>query len=405
MAKNSPIIINSTIKTGLDFFIQSADKYSGVYRNIGLISNSRAIDKSGECNFIALKKAGFNIKAIFTPEHGYFANIRDGEYIKNDIHPEYETPIYSLFTEGHLENAVTKNANGLDLLIFDIQDCGVRFYTYIHALGLAIEGAEKSGLPIFVLDRPNPVGCTILEGPSGEDDYISELCPYKIPVRYGLTIGELARLIAKKYYPAANLKVFPVVNYDPAKTFSETRLIWPKPSPAMVSPETSLFYPGTCFFEGTNLSEGRGTDAPFRTIGAPFVNGAEVCEKINELLNDERFSGISVSAVSFKPLSSKYEGIECGGILLDSSNYKIHSFAFGISLVKIFHDLYKDKFTFLFSEKSRKFFFDRLAGTAVIRKLIMDGTVSDILDMYKLWEISHSDFNSNSKSFFLYHRE
>ncbi|HNY10286.1 MAG TPA: DUF1343 domain-containing protein [Candidatus Wallbacteria bacterium] len=362
--------------------------------NVGLISNSSAVTGSGTVNLSAMLEAGINVKCVFSPEHGYFANVRDGEYIKDGKHPELELPIFSLFTEGHDRNAIADNAgaSGLDLLIFDIQDVGVRFYTYIHALGIALAASARCQLPLIVLDRPNPVSCAMIEGCVPEPEYVSELCPYLIPERYAMTIGELARYLSAHVYGKARLSVIPVLNYRPEMYYQQTALLWRNPSPAMVSPETALFYPGTCFFEGTNLSEGRGTAAPFQTIGSPFADGKIVAEKMREILSIKEFSGISVAPREFIPKSSKFENTKCSGVFLSAPASNFRSMLFGILLLKIFHDNFKSDFKFIVSPKSGVHFFDRLAGGAALRNVIENGSVADILALFDSWKIENEKF-------------
>ncbi len=393
------------IKFGLDSFLSDAGSYKK-YKGIGLISNSSAVTGSGVINLTAMLEAGLAVKCVFSPEHGYFANIKDGEYINDGKHPELDIPIFSLFTEGHDRNAIADNVerSGLGLLIFDIQDVGVRFYTYIHALGIALAASEACQIPLIVLDRPNPVSCSEVEGNIPETEYISELCPYLIPARYSMTIGELARHLSAHIYKKALLSVMPVLNYIPQMFYRETGLTWRNPSPAMVSPETALFYPGTCFFEGTNLSEGRGTSAPFQTIGAPFTDGKTAAVKMLEILSHKEFSNISVTPCEFVPVSSKFEKIKCSGISLSASAPRFRSMLFGILLLKIFHDNFKGDFKFIVSPKSGFHFFDRLAGGPVLRTVIENGSMEDIFELFDSWKSGNENFAQTCSKTNIYKR-
>ncbi|HOT77488.1 MAG TPA: DUF1343 domain-containing protein, partial [Candidatus Wallbacteria bacterium] len=238
---------SARILNGIDNFIAGRADYSS-FKKIGLVSNSRAVTADFKINLHALLEAGFDVRYIFSPEHGYFANVRDGDYIDDGSHPDLNIPILSLFTEGHSRNAVAEAlaANPVDAVIFDIQDVGVRFYTYIHALGIAMAASASLGTPIIVLDRVNPVGCEIAEGNIPFPEYISELCPFNIPVRYGLTIGELANYLRQTVFTGARLEVVKISGgYSRDMIFHRTGLRWNAPSPAMISPDTALFYPGT----------------------------------------------------------------------------------------------------------------------------------------------------------------
>ena len=381
------------IKFGIDSFLSDAQAYKK-NAGVGLISNSSAVTGGGVINLAAIVEAGLKVKCVFSPEHGYFANIRDGEYIKDGKHPELDIPIFSLFTEGHDRNAIADNADahGLDLLIFDIQDVGVRFYTYIHALGIALSASAACQLPLIVLDRPNPVSCALVEGSVPDPEYISELCPYMIPERYAMTIGELAKFLAGRVYKKAILSVVPVSNYRPEMYYRETSLTWRNPSPAMVSPETALFYPGTCFFEGTNLSEGRGTAAPFQTLGSPFADGKAIAAGMRDILALDEFSRISVTPCEFTPASSKFEKIKSSGVSLSASGSNFRSMLFGILLLKTFHDRFKNDFKFIVSPKSGVHFFDRLAGGPALRSVVENGTRDDIFALFDSWKKENEEF-------------
>jgi len=398
------------ILTGIDVLLDD-NKIFGRFKKIGLVSNSRAFCADGRINLDSLAARSANIDCIFSPEHGYFANIKDGDYIKDGNHPQQNIPILSLFTETHERNAVIEavKCRGLDAVIFDIQDVGVRFYTYIHALGMAVEASLKTGVPLFVLDRPNPAGCLISEGNISEDEYISELCPFKIPTRYALSIGELALYLSGEVFAGARLTVIGLKGgYRRYTPFEKTGLAWPKPSPAMVSSETALFYPGTCFFEGVNISEGRGTNAPFQIIGAPFIDSKRALEKFENYRQAnciDNFNYIAADEYDFTPASSKYENIVCHGLRLTRMKGAPDNFRallLGIILLKSFYDASNKKVEFLFSQKSGRFFIDRLAGCDSLRKTISEGEISDLISLYKSWDEQASRFSAAASKYFLY---
>lgn len=398
------------VKTGLDSLLaalgRGEDRFglSDNDKNIGLVTNSRALDSIGRSNLHSFLERGVGISCIFTPEHGYFANVRDGDYIADGSHPELGIPIYSLFTEGHERNAIAAEGakENIGKLVFDIQDAGVRFYTYIHALGLAIAGAAELGVPLIVLDRPNPAGMEFVEGFLPERAFRSELCPFDIPVRYALTIGELARFIAGRHQPEAKVFVVPLEGYTRKMYYGDTKMKFVPPSPAMVSPETAQFYPGTCFFEGTNLSEGRGTDAPFRKIGAPFCDGEKIAAGMKKYLSLREFDGIGVEPARFTPSQSKFAGVECGGVSLKSGRPGFAAMKFGLILVKTIYDIHKSEFEFVKSQKSGLYFFDRLAGTERIRKTIMEGAPEDVLALEAEWAPDREKFIRTAQKFKLY---
>lgn len=397
--------IDSKIFNGIDNLINNQQKYAR-YKKIGLVSNSRALTAGLKINLTALIEAGFIVSFIFSPEHGYFANIADGDYIADTGHPELKIPILSLFTEGHSRNAISEALSGgqaVDAIVFDVQDAGVRFYTYIHALGLALAACENENIPLIVLDRINPVSADTAEGGLPAPDYFSELCPYAIPVRYGLTIGELALHLNRTVYKNAVVEIVGIQGaYSRDMIFAAAGLKWIPPSPAMVSSETALFYPGTCLFEGVNLSEGRGTDAPFQKIGAPFTDPGRIVDSFSGTLDSlaiKDFDFININQISFTPLSSKYSNSLCRGIELsfkDGAARNFKSLLFGVLLLKTIYDLNKDYIKFLFSEKSRKFFIDRLAGGPELRETIINGDIYKIYDLYLKWSDEAGTFSKTA---------
>lgn len=401
---------SARILNGIDNFIAGRADYSS-FKKIGLVSNSRAVTADFKINLHALLEAGFDVRYIFSPEHGYFANVRDGDYIDDGSHPDLNIPILSLFTEGHSRNAVAEAlaANPVDAVIFDIQDVGVRFYTYIHALGIAMAASASLGTPIIVLDRVNPVGCEIAEGNIPFPEYISELCPFNIPVRYGLTIGELANYLRQTVFTGARLEVVKISGgYSRDMIFHRTGLRWNAPSPAMISPDTALFYPGTCLFEGTNLSEGRGTAAPFQIVGAPFFRPEETAAAFFSALNSleiKEFDNIALEPLEFIPASSKHENISCRGLRMffkNSSPQGFRALLFGALLLKAAFDANRENIKFLFSEKSRRFFIDRLCGAPALREAIIAGNFFELHSLYEKWTGACAAFSRVSASARLY---
>lgn len=403
--------IDNKIFNGIDNLINNRQKYSR-YKKIGLVSNSKALTAGLKINLMALIEAGFDVRFIFSPEHGYFANIADGDYIPDIGHPELKIPIMSLFTEGHSRNAISEALSGnkaVDAIVFDVQDVGVRFYTFIHALGLAIAACEKENIPLIVLDRINPISAILTEGGLPAPDYYSELCPFAIPVRYGLTIGELAIYLNRTVYKNAVVDVAGIMGeYSRDMIFSATGLKWIAPSPAMLSAETAIFYPGTCLFEGVNLSEGRGTQAPFQIIGAPFLDSGRIIDSFCctlKTLAIKDFDFININETSFTPISSKYANSLCHGIQLnfkDGAARNFKSMLFGVLLLKTIYDLNKDKINFLFSEKSRKFFIDRLTGSPKLREIIINGDIYEIYDLYLKWSVEAETFSKAAAGCIIY---
>ena len=253
-------------RTGLDNLLNhDLDKIRG--EKIALVTNQTGIDRKGTPNYQRLMVIDdVHLKKIFSPEHGLFGEAAAGEKIHyseslNDL-PE----VISLY--GKIKKPSPEMLQGVSLIIYDIQDVGARFYTYITTLGLVMEAAAENGIPVLVLDRPNPLGGEKIEGPIMDIDYQSFVGYYPIPIRYGMTIGELAKMIVGEKWIRAipELDVIEMSGWDRSMYFDDTRLTWVKPSPNIPDIETAIIYSGMCLVEGTNISEGRGTDHPFKYI-------------------------------------------------------------------------------------------------------------------------------------------
>jgi uncharacterized protein YbbC (DUF1343 family) len=254
---------------------------------------------------------------------------------------------------------------GIDLMVFDIQDIGARYYTYIYTMAYAMEGCAKLGIPFVVLDRINPLGGVLLDGNVLDAKNSSFVGRYPIPVRHGLTVGELACLFNNEFGIRCDLEVVPVEGWSRSLAFNETDLLWVSPSPNIPTFETALIYIGTCLLEGTNVSEGRGTTKPFELIGAPWIDPYD----LSRILNDYGFDGALFRPAYFTPVFSKYQGQLCGGVQIHITDHKkVKAFEIGVKLIYTLMDRYKEHFAFLppYKEGSPPPF-DRLAGTDIIR--------------------------------------
>lgn len=262
---------------------------------------------------LALQQAGVNLVALFSPEHGLGAAADDGATVGDATDPLTRLPVYSLY--GATYRPTPAMLAGLDLLLFDIPDIGVRFYTYIWTLSYVLEACAEQGLPLWVLDRPNPLSgnLALAEGPMLDERALASFVGrWSLPIRHSLTVGELARLWNAERNLGVDLTVVPVAGWRRAHFWDGIGLPFIPTSPAMPSAETVLVYPGTCLFEGTNLSEGRGSAAPFRQVGAPWLDGYQVAAAFN----DFDLPGVVARAVQFTPSASKFAGELCQGVML-----------------------------------------------------------------------------------------
>lgn len=286
-------------------------------QRVGLVTNNVAttaqLPRPLTPTRLALQRAGVNVTKLFAPEHGLGANAADGAHIDNEIDGLTGLPVYSLY--GTTYRPTPDMLADLDLLLFDIPDIGVRFYTYIWTLSYVMEACATVGLPLWVLDRPNPLGGDLAaaEGPMLDEATVSSFVGrWSMPVRHSLTIGELANLWNGERQLGVDLMVVPSTGWTRTQLWPALGLPFVPTSPSMPDFEAALVYPGTCFFEGTNLSEGRGTATPFRVVGAPWLQAQTVVDQFNA----QAHPGIIARAVPFTPLSSKQSGEQCQGVML-----------------------------------------------------------------------------------------
>ena len=368
----SPPVDKMPVRTGLDILLDSKiDLITG--KTIALVTNQTGIDQNGNPNYKRLMSMDeIKLKVVFSPEHGLFGEADKEITYANQI--EDLPKVYSLY--GSTRKPTKEMLDGIDIIIYDIQDIGARFYTYISTLGLVMEAAAELNIPIIVLDRPNPIRSDIVEGPILDLKYQSFIGKYPIPIRYGWTIGELAeKIIQEKWiHPTPKLITIPMEGWNASLWYDETTLPWVKPSPNIPDLETALIYPGMCFLEGTNISEGRGTDKPFKWFGAPWINSKNLSQELNKL----KLSGVVFVPKSFTPISipgvadkPKYENQLCHGIeirIIDRNKY--NSVKTGISVLKKINELYPD---FLIIKKTR---LNKLWGSDTLLKTLQEKTVS-----------------------------
>lgn len=275
---------------------------------IGLVTNHTGRNLGGKATIDVLKEAkNVNLVALFSPEHGIRGEL-DQAKINDSVDEKTGLPIYSLY--GDTRRPKPEQLKDLDAVVFDIQDIGTRFYTYISTLQNVMEEAAKAGKPVFVLDRVNPINGIDVEGPLADEDKLSFVATHTIPVRHGMTIGELAMMFNKERAINSDLRVVKMENWSRGFWFDQVSQTWVNPSPNMRSLTEATLYPGVGMLEYTNLSVGRGTDTPFEVIGAPWIDG----QKLAKLLNGRGLPGVRFVPVKFKPNASVFKGEDCGGI-------------------------------------------------------------------------------------------
>ena len=299
--------IQSRVQTGIDALQQGGFAALRGHR-VGLITNQTGIDRTGRRTVDVLNDAReVDLRTLFSPEHG-FAGVLEQRRIADAADRNTGLKIYSLYGETRKPTAAM--LEGIDTLVFDIQDIGCRFYTYISTMGLAMEAAAEHGLRFVVLDRPNPIGGEVVSGPLLDPDKESFVGFHPIPVRHGMTIGELAQMFRAERGLELDLRIVRVRGWKRAETFDRTGLYWVNPSPNMRSLTAAMLYPGIGLLETTNLSVGRGTDTPFEVIGAPWLNGPELAAHLNTL----ELPGVRFIPLRFTPTASVFANQPCSGL-------------------------------------------------------------------------------------------
>jgi uncharacterized protein YbbC (DUF1343 family) len=360
---------------------------------VGFVTNHSAVTRDLRSAVDALHETGIHLAALFGPEHGVRGEAAAGQKVESGIDPLTGAPIYSLY--GATREPTPEMLRSIDLVLFDIQDVGARFYTYQSTLSLVMDACGRAGVPLIVLDRPNPLGGVKTEGPLLEADQASFVGLHAIPIRHGLTMGELARLFHAAFSVGASPEVIPLRGWRREMAWEETGLPWVAPSPNMPAPETARVYPGTCLFEGTVLSEGRGTTKPFEWIGAPWVEA----DRWAGVLNGLALPGARFRPVHFVPTASKFAGEACAGVQVHVTDRgAFQAVSVGVAMLGSLRALWPDRFAW--RESGGRFFIDRLAGTARLRAAIDDG--AGARDLERAWEPGLRAFERQARAIHLY---
>jgi uncharacterized protein YbbC (DUF1343 family)/CubicO group peptidase (beta-lactamase class C family) len=332
---------NGSVKNGIDVLEErgfDALQGSGAKKRIGLVTNQTGVDAEGKRTIDLLAHAaGVKLDAIFSPEHGV-AGTLDTTSVGNSSDLSTGVPVYSVYGATDAARRPPMDVlRRLDAVVFDVEDAGARFYTYETTLGYFLEAAAKAGIELIVLDRPNPITGSMVQGPVADAGQESFTDYWSVPVRHGMTMGELAKMFNRERGIGARLTVVPMQGWQRGDWFDATGLAWVNPSPNLRSVTEAALYPGVALIEGTNVSVGRGTDAPFEFVGAPWIKSTELAA----YLNARGIAGVRFVAVSFTPTASVYEGKICGGvnILLTERNF-LDAPELGLELAAALRKLY-----------------------------------------------------------------
>lgn len=391
----TPQSTQDNFKIGLENLLENhLDLIQG--KKLGIIANQTSLDAKGR-HIVNLLSEHAQITTLFGPEHGFYGNIEDGATIDDSVYTKIK--LYSLY--GEYRTPTEDMLKDVDVLIYDIQDVGVKFYTFVSNLFLAMSAAKEQAIPVIVLDRPNPITAARVEGAITIPVYSSFVGVMPLPMRYGMTVGELADLFNGESYGGfainADLTVIEMAGYTRDMWYDETDFPWTATSPNMTTLDTAIIYPGMCLIEGTNLSEGRGTPTPFLTIGAPYIDALEWLKAIPE----EALTGIEASPISFQPKTisgaasnPKYKDEECHGLHFTITNRAtLDPIKLAVAALCAAKKLYPENF------KATKYL-DKLWGNENLRAMVSEG--KDYISILKTCESGIERFKNVRRKYLRY---
>ncbi|MBW2108159.1 MAG: DUF1343 domain-containing protein [Deltaproteobacteria bacterium] len=369
-------------------------------KRLGLLANPASVDRGfRHARFLIEQSLPGGLKALFSPQHGFFAEKQDNMIASEDItDPELHLPVFSLY--GQTRAPTTSMLDHIDTLIIDLQDVGTRVYTFIYTMALCMQALASHDKECVVLDRPNPLGGTTIEGNSLKAQYASFVGMYPIPMRHGLTIGEIARLFNDHFGIGCRLTVIPMAGWSREMTFSDTGLPWVAPSPNLPNPVSALVYPGQVLWEGTNVSEGRGTTQPFEIFGAPFFDTAGLSRR----LNSRKLAGMHLRPLGFEPTSNKWQGQLCHGFqihILDPGAFR--PYLTTLVVMKAVIDHHRQDFQWKpppYEYEFHKLPFDLISGDPAIRRALEEDVSP--FELAHAWEDDLYEFDSIRKDYFIY---
>jgi uncharacterized protein YbbC (DUF1343 family) len=379
------------VRTGIEVLLSdSLHLVQG--RRVGLITNHTGVDSEGRSNIDLLANhPAIELVALYAPEHGIRGDEPEGATIAADVDARTGVPTHSIY--GATLAPTAEMLEGVDVLLFDMQDVGARYYTYVSTMAHSMRAAGEHGVPILVLDRPNPIRGDVVQGNVLDTAFASFIGMFPVPMRHGMTPGELARLYAGEFGIDVDLGVVPVDGWTRASTFADTGLPWVPPSPNMPSLESALAYPGTCLFEGTPLSVGRGTDRAFQWVGAPWLDGAALAAT----LNGYGIPGVRFEAATFtpvRPTDGKFDGVEVHGVRLVASATDYDAPRAAVAMLVEARRASGDRWSWTTAH------IDRLAWTDALRLGIDQGL--SVSELVAGWEGARAAFEAMRAPYLIY---
>lgn len=387
------------VKLGVEKVLENPSNYFNKQR-IGLICNQASVNHDfRHVADLFFEHEQINLTALFGPQHGIRGDVQDNMIeTEHSFDKKTNLPVYSLYSE--TREPTEEMLRNLDALVFDLQDVGCRVYTFIYTMANSMRACAKFGKKMFVCDRPNPINGINLEGNLLESEFQSFVGQFPIPMRHGLTVGELALLFNEHFGIGCDLEVVKMQGWQRDLYYDETDAPWVMPSPNMPTVDTTVVFPATVYFEGIQISEGRGTTRPFEIVGAPYIDADELITALDEL----NLSGVIFRPINFLPTFQKHSGKNCGGVFLHIVNREIFEPVItGIALVKSIYDLYTGEFKW--KEPPYEYIFDKnpfdvISGTEKTRNFIENGV--DLKVIKESWESDVADFRNLREKFLLY---
>ena len=394
------------VRIGIDRIEEAP--YHALFRpaRIGLVTNASGLSpRYGWRGTVEVMASHYNVTALFAPEHGVRGVLGPGEKVSHGVDTLSGLPTYSLFEDmvfaGAGESATDKaympadeNLRDIDLLFFDMQDVGSRYFTYASTLFYTMRAAAAAGIPLVVADRPNPLGGEVVEGCRQDESCCSFIGLARVPIRHGLTMGELARYYNGAYGLGCDLTVIPMEGWSRDMLWQDCGLPFVKPSPNLPTPASILVYNGTCMLAGTNATEGRGTTTPFTTVGAPYIHPLELADALDSLHLD----GLRFSPTHFIPLFSKYQGEVCRGVDIHVTDPRaVRAVGLGLHLIRTLQELYPHDFAFREPPSGARWHIDLSTGNDTLRT-----TGKPAVEILSEWQTDAIAFQEETLRYRLY---
>lgn len=372
------------VSLGIDRIDEHAHVFAG--KRVGLITNQTGVNSKLHSTVDVLYEKT-NLAAIFSPEHGLRGQVEAGAAVGAGTDSKTGLPVYSLY--GDTKKPTPAMVQNIDILCFDMQDIGTRFYTYVSTMALAMESAKENNIPFVVFDRPNPIGGMVVEGPVLKAGMESFIGMYPIPIRHGLTIGELALLINDRFGIGCKLQVIPMKGWQRKMHWQDTGLHWVMTSPNIPTPDSALVYPGTGLIGATNISEGVGTTRPFELIGASWLHGQVVADRLNQI----NLPGVYFRPAGFTPRFGEHSGVGQNGVQIHiTDRYAYQSVRTAVTVLEVMKELSPGQFAY---DSDR--LFDIHAGESDLR--LETAPLAQLMDR---WQQEAALFQNQSRPFYLY---